>query len=117
MNRTPRHSLPLMAAGQAQKEVSHNEALIVIDRWLHLVVETRRAKSSPAEPVAGSAYIVPADAIGSWAGAGGCVASYDGFGWILDRPRRGALAWIADERCFAVFDGAWAAVGWAPQGN
>jgi hypothetical protein len=117
LNETPRYGLPLLAAGQAQKEVSHNEALIVIDRWLNLIVETRLGKSCPDEPTVGSAYIVPPDATGSWAGRGGSVASYDGIGWNLDRPRRGALAWIADERCFAVFDDVWVTVGCGPQVN
>lgn len=109
MNQTLKHGLPLLAAGQAQKEVTHNEALLVIDRRLQMAVESRTLPA-PAVPASGAAYIVPVDATGAWSGQGNRVAGYDGFGWTFDEPQRGWLAWIADEQCLHVYDGGWRAV-------
>jgi hypothetical protein len=53
MSNTIRHSLPLLAAGQAQKEVTHNEALLAIDRQLQLSVVSRTRAQPPTVPVAG----------------------------------------------------------------
>ncbi len=116
MNTTIRHGLALLAAGQAQKEVTHNEALLVIDRRLQLAVETRGLASPPAAPTAGSCYIVASGASGEWAGQAGSLASHDGFGWTFDRPVRGCLAWIVDEAVFAVFDTQWSDGGWPVTG-
>lgn len=112
MSATIRHELPLLAAGQAQKEVTHNEALLAIDRQLHLAVLSRALTVPPEAPAAGSAYIVPSGADGAWAGHSTAVASHDGFGWTFVSPIRGCLAWIVDEGVFAVFDGGWSVGGW-----
>ena len=111
MNQTIRYGLPLLTAGQAQKEIAHNEALLAIDRRLHPVIETRRCTSPPDGVAAGSAFIIPGDATGLWSGRAGGIACYDGFGWDIAFPVRGTLAWIADEQGFSVFDGEWSAHG------
>ena len=35
---TPRCALPLLATAQAQKEVTHNEALVLLDALIHAAV-------------------------------------------------------------------------------
>lgn len=116
MSETVRHGLPLLSAGQAQKEVTHNEALLTIDRQLHLAVESRGLESPPAAPIAGSAFIVAAGAGGAWAGQSGKIASFDGFGWHFAAPVKGCLAWVADEAAFSVYDGDWSTGGWPADG-
>ena len=54
-NDTPRWSLPLLAAGQAQKEMTHNEALSLLDLVVHPCVRRwgqtcRRAIRCPVRP-------------------------------------------------------------------
>jgi hypothetical protein len=112
MAETLRHALPLLAAGQAQKEITHNEALLAIDRKLHLAVLSMQVAMPPAAPAAGDAYIVPAGALGAWAGQSGRVASFDGFGWLLSAPVMGTLALVQDLGVFAFFDGLWRADAW-----
>lgn len=116
MSETIRHALPLLAAGQAQKEITHNEALVAIDRQLHLAVESRAQSVPPVGPAAGAAYIVAAGASGEWAGRAGQIASFDGFGWRFTAPVRGCVAWIADEAAFTVHDGSWSTGGWPADG-
>lgn len=112
MSETIRHGLALLVAGQAQKEVTHNEALLAIDRQLHLAVETRSLGSPPTSPAVGSSYIVAAGADGAWTGRAGAVATSDGFGWTFTQPVRGCLAWVADEGVFTVHDADWSVGGW-----
>jgi Protein of unknown function (DUF2793) len=68
MTSTPHLGLPLIAAAQAQKHVTHNEALFGLDALVHLAVRDRDLATPPAEPDDGDRYIVPVGAVGAWAG-------------------------------------------------
>ena len=97
MTDTPRLSLPLLAAGQAQKHVTHNDALTRLDALVHLSVESRTQIAPPAVPTELSAYIVPPDGTGAFAGRAGQLAFYEDGGWTFLTPRPGWQAWVADE--------------------
>ena len=112
MGETLRYRLPLLAAAQAQKEVTHNEALLAIDRIMQLAVQSRAANVPPASPQPGSNYIVADGGSGAWAGQSGRIASYDGYGWTFTEPLPGCLAWVVDEGVFAVFASGWSSGGW-----
>jgi hypothetical protein len=97
MTATPRLSLPLLAAGQAQKHVTHNDALTRLDALVHLVVDSRTQTASPATPTELSAYIVPEGGGGAFAGRTDQVALFEDGGWTFLAPRTGWQAWVADE--------------------
>ncbi|PRY93148.1 uncharacterized protein DUF2793 [Hasllibacter halocynthiae] len=106
---TPNLALPLIQGGQAQKHVTHNEALRVLDLVTHLGVEGVAAAPPPAEP--GERWIVGAEPAGPWEGRAGEVAVREDGAWSFLRPRAG---WIAWERGggLRVFDGAaWTGAG------
>ena len=52
MDITTRLKLPLLAAGQAQKEAWHNEALLLVDRLLAGVIEGAASATPPGSPTA-----------------------------------------------------------------
>lgn len=107
MSRTPRLDLPLLAASQAQKHVTHNEALLALDALTHLAVVDRRA-APPAAPTEGSRHLVEAGASGAFAGQAGKVAVYDDGAWRFLDPRAGWLLWVAQDQTPLVHDGdAW----------
>lgn len=106
MTATPRLDLPLLAAGQAQKHVTHNDALIRLDALVHLAVASRTETFPPAVPVETSAYIVPADGTGVFAGHEDEVAIFEDGGWSFLEPRPGWQAWVADEAEEQVWTGA-----------
>jgi len=97
MTVTPRLSLPLLAAGQAQKHVTHNDALTRLDGLVHLAVESRTQATPPSTPTGLSAYIVPEGGNGVFAARADQVALFEDGGWIFLTPRAGWQAWVADE--------------------
>src|SRR5688500_13261105 len=109
MPETPSLALPLLAAEQAQKHVTHNEALAVLDAVVQLSVKDRNFPAPPGSPAEGDRYIVAAGASGAWAGHEGEIACRTGGAWAFHAPREGWRAWADDENALLVFDGvAWA---------
>ncbi|MGL4324973.1 MAG: DUF2793 domain-containing protein [Beijerinckiaceae bacterium] len=100
--------LPLLAAAQAQKHVTHNEAIALLDALVHLSVLTRAATAPPAAPADGDRYIIPASATGPWSGQTGAIAARIDGAWVFVTPRTGWRAWIEDENALAIFNG----TGW-----
>lgn len=87
-SRTARHELPMLFAGQAQKEGYVNEALVRIDALLHGAIEAR-SSVPPASPTDGQCWLVDAGASGEWAGQDGQIAAYAGANWLFFSPRDG----------------------------
>ena len=108
---TPRLALPLIAAAQAQKHVTHNEALVALDTLSHLLIQ-RRDLTAPPGAADGDCYLPAAGAVGAWAGHDGEIAlALDG-GWRFFPPFPGLIAFIANEGTLAVFT----AAGWRDYG-
>lgn len=105
MTATPRLSLPLLAAGQAQKHVTHNDALVRLDGMIHLAVASRSETAPPSSPSETDAYIVPADGTGAFAGRTDRLALYEDAGWTFLTPRIGWQAWVADEAELQIWTG------------
>ena len=66
--------LPYLLASQAQKHVTHNKALRLLDGLVHLAVLDRELAAPPASPADGDRYIVASGATGAWAGWDGSIA-------------------------------------------
>jgi hypothetical protein len=114
MTDTPNLALPLMAAAQAQKHVTHNEALALLDALTQLSVISRAATAPPATPPEGARYLVPTGGTGTFSGKAGQIALFDGGAWRFLPPKPGWLAYVADEGAALVHDGStWAALGQA----
>jgi hypothetical protein len=59
-------ALPYFAANQAQKHVTHNEALRMLDALVHLSVLDRDLAVPPGAPADGDRYLVASGATGAW---------------------------------------------------
>lgn len=105
MSNSPLLALPYLAASQAQKHVTLNEALSILDGLLHLSVITRVQATPPASPVDGDRYLVAASPTGIWAGHAGNVTLRMEGAWRFLIPRSGWRIWVADEAALLVFDG------------
>lgn len=104
MSDTPQLGLPLLAAAQAQKHVTHNDALLRLDALIHLSVIARNLSSPPAA-ADGERYLVAAAPSGPWSGQQGAVALAQGGGWLFLTPRKGWRLWVEGEARLVVFDG------------
>lgn len=103
-------SLPYIMPAQAQKHVTHNEAIRALDVMVQLAVLDRDRTEPPAEPAEGDRHIVATGATGAWAGYDGRVAAWQDGGWTFLAPRAGWRAAVIGERIMAWFDGAnWSA--------
>jgi hypothetical protein len=105
MSATPRLSLPYIAAGQAQKHVTHNDALVRLDGLIHLAVASRSQGTPPSSPTELSAYLIPAGAGGVFAGKTDQLALFEDGGWSFLVPRKGWQCWIEDEAELHVWTG------------
>lgn len=97
MSNSANLGLPFIEAAQAQKHVTHNEALKALDTVVQLAVLDRDFTAAPGSPANGDRYIVAAGATGSWSGKDGEIAAFQDGAWVFYAPREGWLAWVADE--------------------
>ncbi|MFD1508191.1 DUF2793 domain-containing protein [Lacimonas salitolerans] len=104
-------SLPYIQPAQAQKHVTHNEALRHLDLLVQLTVTDRGRSDPPAAPEYGARHIVGTGAIGDWAGQDGALAVHTALdGWQFVTPLPGWRAWVLDEARLVVWDGS----AWTP---
>lgn len=106
MTNSPNIGLPFISASQAQKHVTHNEAITALDTLVQLAVESASVSTPPSEALEGARYIVPTGATDAWAGHEGQIAQKEVGGWRFVAPSPGSRVWIKDSAVLAVFDGA-----------
>ena len=107
-NQTPNLSMPFIMPSQAQKHVTHNEAIEVLDTVVHLALEAAAATTPAPAPTEGQAWGIGTSATGAWAGKDGQIASWRGGGWFFVVPQDDWLAWCKDASDLKVrTGGAW----------
>jgi hypothetical protein len=108
MSASARLGLPLLSAGQAQKELVHNEALQAIEILVAAAVEEPPRAVPPAAPAVGATYIVAAAPNGDWTGKADSLACFTGGGWRFSAAQDGMTAYVRNTSLWAVFrGGAW----------
>jgi hypothetical protein len=118
MTDTPNLGLPYLDGAQAQKHVTHNEALRILDAAVQIAVRDATRTVPPGAPANGARYVVAAPAGGAWAGWDHAIATWQDGAWTLLAPRQGWCVWSVADDALLVFDGAlWRAVGTPPLDN
>lgn len=100
---TDRFALPLLAAGQAQKELTHNEALAMVDMLVQPIVQAVAPASVPVTLLAGQCWIVGLGAMGAWAGHDNALAAYTAGGWRFVPAQIGMSVYSLADSTFAQF--------------
>lgn len=108
MTETIHLGLPFIEGSQAQKHVTHNEALRALDALVMLAVLDRDLAAPPVSPADGDRYIVKAPGAGGFAGKNNQIALCDGGVWTFHAPQPGWTCYVEDEAALVVYDGsAW----------
>lgn len=103
-----RLELPFILPSQAQKHVTHNEALSRLDMLVHLSVSSFGASAPPEAPPVGEVHAVGAAPSGAWSGHANTLAAWTDAGWIFVAPLEGWLAWDLSEAVLRVYEmGVW----------
>lgn len=103
---SPRHDLPFLFAGQAQKEMFVNEAFARLDLLAQPSVLAELA-APPADPQPGQCWLVGQQASGNWSGADGCLAGWIAGAWHIVHPTPGMTVWDTATGQRLTWDGSW----------
>lgn len=104
LDHSARWSFPFLAVGQMQKEVTHNEALALIDMVIAPAVEAASVNVPPGAPGIGQGWLIGPNPSAGWAGQANKLACWTQGGWRYAQPPIGMAATLADGRV-ARFDG------------
>lgn len=108
MTDTSNLGLPCIEGNQAQKHITHNDALRILDTLVQLAVLDRDLTAPPASPVEGQRWIVKTGATGAWAGHVNAIAAWQDGAWQFSTPKTGWIAFVVDEGVLAMWNGsAW----------
>jgi len=105
MEQSANLQLPYIMPSQAQKHVTHNEAIRTLDSLVQLAVLDRDLSAPPGSPNDGDRYLVAVGGSGAWTSKDGNVAAWQDGAWAFLAPKAGWLLWIADEDRLLGFDG------------
>lgn len=104
---TPRFAIPLLAAGQAHKELFHNEALSRIDFLMHPIVQAIETDPANVVPVPGQAWLVGSGGTDEWLDQDDHIAGWTGSGWLFIPPLASMRIYIESDDIIAIYRGSW----------
>jgi hypothetical protein len=103
---SPILAMPYIQPSQAQKHVTHNEALSLLDVIVQLAVLSADQSVPPTTAVEGDRYLVAPNGQAAWAGQDGKIAAFVDAGWHFTSPLAGWVAQVLDTGSEVRFDGA-----------
>jgi hypothetical protein len=107
-------TLPYILPSQAQKHVTHNEALQRLDAIVQLTVQAETT-APPETPAEGDCFLVAAGASGIWSGKAGRLAFRQDGAWLYITPRQGWRAFFLQTRTIRILqDGSWSDLALPP---
>lgn len=103
---SPRFGLPLLFAGQAQKEFFVNEAHCLTDALLHPSIEGEQSDPpSPSED--GQCWLVGDAPSTEWSGQEGKLACWQAGTWLFINPRDGMAVFDKSQNQMVHYAGEW----------
>lgn len=112
MSNTARLQLPYILTSQAQKEVTHNAALNLLDVFTRPSVLEMDKDTPPGSPSAGDCYIVGGSPTDDFVGHENEIACYTANGWIFAAPFKWLDVVNEDDDTRYAYDGS----AWVPFG-
>jgi hypothetical protein len=112
-NTSGRLLLPYILQSQSQKEVTHNDALNILDVLIQAVAQEVGLNTPPGSPTVGQCWVVGASPTGAWAGKASQIAqAADGGGWFFVAPFKRLRLWNETTDEYVMFDG----TNWVSEG-
>lgn len=105
MTDTANLGLPFIEGSQAQKHVTHNEALRILDAVIQVAVLDADRTAPPVSPAEGDRHIVAASPTGAWLGHATDIATWEDGAWRFVVPHAGWIAWSIADDVLVVFNG------------
>jgi hypothetical protein len=105
---TPRLALPYILPSQAQKHVTHNEALAILDAVAQMVIEDSLA-TPPTAPLDGQCYWTLPNATDAWTNHDATIAVWQDKSWLFLTPKTGWLAFFRSSSKLLAYNGS----GWS----
>ncbi|MEW4468369.1 DUF2793 domain-containing protein [Parasphingorhabdus sp. JC815] len=100
---TSRFGLPLLAVGQAHKELFHNDALLLLDFLINPVVKAVTNDPDILQPVEGDCWLVGTAPVSGWSGKAGRIAGWSGGGWHFIKPQESMRIIISGSNSPAIY--------------
>jgi len=101
-------ALPYILPSQAQKHVTHNEVLRMLDAILHIRVDGIGLDAPSSAPQEGERHVVGGAPSGAFAGHAGEIAAFQDGAWAFYMPHPGWTLWdVAGEALHVFHDGNW----------
>lgn len=110
MDQTARLKLPFLFAEQAQKHITHNDALQTLDTAVQASALSAALALPPATPAEGDVYLVAAGASGAFTGKEQMLAQWSQGAWLFVGPQEGWRVYDQASGTVLVF----AAGNWSP---
>lgn len=95
--------LPYIMPAQAQKHVTHNEALGILDAVLHIRVNGMGSNAPPGAPADGERHVVGSAPTGAFASHTNKIAVFQDGVWLFLAPQPGWTLWEATGEAIYVF--------------
>lgn len=109
MDTSEKLALPYILPSQAQKHVTHNEALRRLDAIVQLSCLSAGSNAAPPSPLPGERHLAGTSPQGEWLGHANEVAVYQEGSWVFFQPQAGWLCWDeGSERLLAWHNNEWA---------
>jgi len=110
MSNSTNLQLPYLQASQAQKHVTVNDGVRLLDALVMCAVEDKDLATPPGSPADGARYIPASGATGAWSTWDLNIAYYVDGAWKKIVPREGFTAYVRDEDTLYTFNGStWSA--------
>lgn len=105
MDKTPNLHLPYILSSQAQKHITHNDAIRALDALVHLSVLSNDLTVPPSSPLEGDRYIVHSNPSNEWIGQDNKIAAWQDGTWQFYAPQKGWVCWIENDENLLAFNG------------
>ena len=104
MSKSTRLNLPFILPNQAQKHVTHNQAILELDAIIQLVLVSTGLTTPPDAPAEGDCYAIAGNPTNEWEGRSGDIAVWRDNSWAFITPLPGWRAFDISTNSLRIYN-------------